>query len=29
MRDGYQGTTSTYKIDGDKLITYVSQDPYA
>ena len=29
MRDGYQGTTSTYKIEGSKLITYVSQDPYA
>ena len=29
MRDGYQGTTSTYKIDGSNLITYVSQDPYA
>jgi len=29
MRDGYQGTTSSYKIDGDKLITFVSQDPYA
>ena len=29
VRDGYQGTTSTYKIEGSKLITYVSQDPYA
>ena len=29
MRDGYQGTTSTYKIEGSKLITFVSQDPYA
>jgi hypothetical protein len=28
-RDGYQGTTSPYKIDGGKLITFVSQDPYA
>src|SRR6516162_6683558 len=28
MRDGYQGTTSPYKIEGDKLITFVSQDPY-
>ena len=29
MRDGYQGTTSPYKIEGNKLITFVSQDPYA
>ena len=29
IRDGYQGTTSPYKIDGGALITYVSQDPYA
>ncbi len=29
IRDGYQGTTNTYKIDGGKLITYVSQEPYA
>jgi hypothetical protein len=29
MRDGYQGTTSHYSIDGGKLITFVSQDPYA
>jgi hypothetical protein len=28
-RDGYQGTTSPYKIEGSKLITFVSQDPYA
>jgi hypothetical protein len=28
-RDGYQGTTSPYKIDDGKLITFVSQDPYA
>jgi Protein of unknown function (DUF3604) len=28
-RDGYQGTTSPYKIEGGKLITFVSQDPYA
>ena len=27
-RDGYQGTTSAYKIEGDKLIVLVSQDPY-
>ena len=29
MRDGYQGTTSPYKIEGDKLITFISQDRYA
>ena len=29
MRDGYQGTTSPYKIEDNKLITFVSQDPYA
>jgi hypothetical protein len=29
IRDGYQGTTTPYKIDGGALITYVSQDPYA
>lgn len=28
-RDGYQGTTSPYKIEAGKLLTYVSQDPYA
>jgi hypothetical protein len=28
-RDGYQGTTSPYKIEAGKLIAYVSQDPYA
>jgi hypothetical protein len=27
--DGYHGKTSAYKIEGDKLITWVSQDPYA
>jgi hypothetical protein len=27
-RDGYQGTTSPYEIEGGKLITFVSQDPY-
>jgi hypothetical protein len=26
IRDGYQGTTSNYKIDGGKLITWVSQE---
>ena len=29
VRDGYEGTTSAYKIEGGKLITFVSQDPYA
>jgi hypothetical protein len=29
VRDGYEGTTIPYKIDGGKLITFVSQDPYA
>ena len=28
-RDGYQGTTIPYKIEGGKLVTFVSQDPYA
>ncbi len=28
-RDGYQGTTSPYKIEDGKLVTFVSQDPYA
>jgi hypothetical protein len=28
-RDGYQGTTSPYKIEDGKLITFLSQDPYA
>jgi hypothetical protein len=27
--DGYQGLTSPYKIEGGKLITFLSQDPYA
>jgi hypothetical protein len=29
IRDGYQGTTTPYKIEGSKLITYVSQDAYS
>jgi len=29
LRDGYQGLTSPYKIQGGKVITFVSQDPYA
>ncbi len=28
VRDGYEGTTLRYKIEGGKLITFVSQDPY-
>jgi hypothetical protein len=28
-RDGYEGTTTPYKIAGGKLVTYVSQEPYA
>ena len=28
-RGGYQGTTTPYKIEGGKLVTLVSQDPYA
>jgi hypothetical protein len=28
-RGGYQGTTTPYTIEGGKLITLVSQDPYA
>ena len=28
-RDGYQGTTGPYKIEGGKLVIPVSQDPYA
>ena len=29
VRDGYLGTTVPYKIEGGKLITYLSQDPYS
>ena len=29
VRDGYEGTTLRYKIEGGKLITFVSQEPYA
>lgn len=29
VRDGYQGTTSAYKIEGGKLVIPVSQEPYA
>ena len=28
-RDGYLGTTSHYKVEGGKLITMVSQEPYS
>ena len=28
-RDGYLGTTNPYKIEGGKLITFVSQEPYS
>jgi hypothetical protein len=29
QRDGYQGTTIPYEIKGGKLVTWLSQDPYA
>lgn len=29
VRDGYQGTTVPYKVEGGKLITFVSQDSYS
>ena len=29
MRDGYQGTTTPYKIEGGKVVTTISQDPFA
>jgi hypothetical protein len=29
MREGYEGTTIPYKIQGGKLITFVSQEPYS
>jgi hypothetical protein len=28
-KDGYEGTTGRYQIQGGKLITFVQQDPYA
>ena len=28
FRDGYQGTTVPYKVEGGKVISFVSQDPY-
>ncbi|HVP54821.1 MAG TPA: hypothetical protein VMU45_07480, partial [Candidatus Eisenbacteria bacterium] len=29
MRNGYQGNTTSYKIEGGKVITKVAQDPYS
>jgi hypothetical protein len=29
VRDGYQGTTTPYKIEGGKVVTMISQDPVA
>ena len=29
LRDGYQGTTTPYKIEGGKVVTTISQDPFA
>jgi hypothetical protein len=29
VRDGYLGTTVPYKVEGGKVITFVSQDPYS
>ena len=29
MRDGYQGTTTPYKIENGKVVTMISQDPFA
>jgi len=29
VRNGYQGTTLPYKVEGGKLITFLSQDAYA
>ena len=29
VRDGYQGTTTPYKIEGGKLVTNISQDPFS
>ena len=29
VADGNRGRTSSYRIDGDKLVTLVSQDPYS
>jgi hypothetical protein len=29
IRDGYQGTTTPYKIENGKVVTTISQDPFA
>jgi hypothetical protein len=29
VRNGYQGTTTPYKIEGGKLVTNISQDPFS
>ncbi len=29
VRDGYQGTTTPYKIEGGKVVTIIAQDPFA
>ena len=29
VRDGYQGITTPYKIEGGKLVTTISQDPFS
>jgi hypothetical protein len=29
IRNGYQGTTTPYKIEGGKLVTPISQDPFS
>ncbi len=29
MREGYQGTTTPYKIENGKVVTTISQDPFA
>ena len=29
VRDGYQGTTTPYKIEGGKVVTNISQEPFA
>jgi len=29
VRNGYQGTTTPYKVEGGKLVTIISQDPFS
>jgi len=29
VRDGYEGMTTPYKIEGGKLVSFLSQDPYS